>query len=308
MVGAAVAAIAALVTIVLDVRRPDTNRPAPQRADSAPPQSMEKVLPLGASAPSPHADRPALERWELDTAASSAALPPELREASGLATLPDGRIVVHGDEMAVLYVVDPATGAAEPFVEVRDRRRAGDYEDVTVAGQRLFLASSDGGLLEWNLVAPTDAPTSHPAELGGKCDVESLAYVAPRAALLMLCKSHRMPGARDSVLGFWWPLDRQRLDLDQPFRIAAAGLGARRFSPSGATWDSVSSHLLVLAGPDHRLAEVDLDGRVVHVAELDPARHPQAEGIAITHDGRLVIADEGRRLGARITTYALTPR
>jgi hypothetical protein len=124
----------------------------------------------------------------------------------------------------------------------------------------------------------------------------------------MLCKHHGLSRAAGGVLGFWWPLKDRRLDFDRPFRIDSAGLGARRFSASGATFDPASAHLLVLAGPDHRIAEVDLDGRIVATGELDPARHPQAEGIAITHDGRLVIADEGRRTGARITVYAPSPQ
>jgi len=286
---------------------------APVRPDSAPAPAPSALAPILSAPPdsahAPAASGDALTRFDLRTPATEARLPPELREASGVEVLPDGRVLVHGDELGVVYTVDPVSGRAEPFAEARGSQRAGDYEDLALAADRLFLVASDGALLEWNVTRPTDAPTAYPAELGRKCDVESLAFVPPRDALLLLCKHHRMPGATGGVLGFWWSLQSRRLDVQQPFRIDAAQLDStRQFSASGATWDSVSSHLLMVAGPDHRIAEVNLDGKVVATADLDSTRHPQAEGIALTHAGRLVITDEGRRTGARITTYAATPQ
>ena len=307
---ATIAALLALAT-VLTRKRPTIRAAASDstpRSVAAHASSLPKELGLTDSGRPAASAGGALARYDLSRPVSEARLPPELNEASGVAVLPDGRAVVHGDELAVAYLVDLASGRAERFLEARGRTRVGDYEDVAVVGQRFFMVASDGTLLEWNLSRPADAPRTHPSVLGQSCDVESLAYVPPREAMLMICKHHGMPGAEGTVLGSWWSLKDARPDSGASFRIDAAQLadGQRRFSPSGAAWDPRSGHLVLVAGPDHRVAEVDVDGRVVAVGDLDAARHPQAEGIAFTPDGQLVIADEGRRSGARITVYAPT--
>ena len=306
-----VAAIAALLALasVLTRKPPDTQSAGTDttsRPVAAPAASLPKELGLTDSGrPAPSAGS-ALARYDLSRPASEARLPPELKEASGIAVLPDGRVLAHGDEVAVAYLVDLASGRAERFLEARGPARVGDYEDVAVVGQRFFMVASDGTLLEWNLARPADAPKTHPSALGERCDVESLAYVPPREAMLMICKRLGLAGAEGSVLGSWWSLKDARADSGASFRIDATALadGQRQFSPSGAAWDPRSGHLVLVAGPDQRVAEVDVDGRVVAVGDLDAARHPQAEGIAFTPDGQLLFADEGRRSGARITVYA----
>jgi tRNA A-37 threonylcarbamoyl transferase component Bud32 len=313
-----VALLTAVLALVAVVSRPHGAPARPVRADTASlaaAQGVQSPLPEELMAPGDStrqapARRVALARYDLSRPASTVRLPPELNEASGVVVLPDGRVLVHGDELAVVYAVDPASGRAERFLEATGRLRAGDYEDVAVVGERIFVTASDGTLLEWNLARPTDAPATHAPALPGKCDVESLVYVPPREALLMICKTHGLPGAEGVVLGFWRSLGGQRADSGAQFRISAAAFGhaKRQFSPSGAIWDAGTGHVLLVAGPDHRIAEVDLDGRVLAVEDLDPSRHPQAEGIAFTTDGRLVIADEGRQSGARITVYAPTPQ
>jgi tRNA A-37 threonylcarbamoyl transferase component Bud32 len=315
MLAAIVTAVLALVTVLSrrgdpTVRRTRTDTTSLSATNATPEVLPAELLAPGDSAAQAPGARTALARYDLTRPASATRLPPELNEASGVAMLPDGRMAVHGDELAVVYVVDPASGRATRFLEASGRMRAGDYEDVAVVGQRFFMVASSGALLEWNLARPTDAPAAHPPPTAAQCEVESLVHVPPRDALLMICKQHGMPGAEGAVLGFWWSLSGQRADSGATFRIDAEALGdaKRQFSPSGATWDAATGHLVVIAGPDHRVAEVDLDGRVLAMRDLDPTRHPQAEGIAFTTDGRLVLADEGRRSGARISVYAPTPQ
>jgi hypothetical protein len=52
----------------------------------------------------------------------------------------------------------------------------------------------------------------------------------------------------------------------------------------------------------------DVDGALALndvIMRLDAERHRQAEGIEITRDGRLLIADEGGRGRARLAVYRL---
>jgi hypothetical protein len=249
-----------------------------------------------------------LDRYDLARPAARARLHPSLAEASGLAVLPDGRVLTHTDEVAVVYAVDPVGGDAREVFRLRGADAAGDWEDVAVTGDRAFLVRSDGALLEWSLADPAARPRLHPG-LRGRCEVEGLVPVPERRALLLLCKRHDLKDAKNDVIGFFWALEGGALDTARPFRVDGTALrdGKRGFSPSGVTRDAETGHLLMVAGPERRLAEVTPDGRVVATAALDGERHPQPEGIALAADGRLVIADEDRRKGGSLTTYAPAP-
>jgi hypothetical protein len=184
---------------------------------------------------------------------------------------------------------------------------AGDWEDIAIAGERGFLVRSDGALLEWSLRDAKARPRLHPSALGGRCEVEGLVEVPERRALLLLCKQHRVKDAKGDVVGFFWSLAAGELDAARPFRADVRALRGKKkggFSPSGVTRDPATGHLIMVAGPERRLAEVDLEGQVVGTATLDGKLHPQPEGIALAADGRLLIADEDARKGGTLTTYA----
>jgi hypothetical protein len=277
---------------------------APTRASPAPAADSLARAAVGATAPRD----PLLEALDLERPVARVRLPSALAEVSGLAMLPDGRLLAHGDEQGQLYSVDPATGDARAAFAVPGLEAVGDWEEVVVAGSRVFLVRSDGRMAEWRLDAPTPSPTWHPSALGSPCEVEGAAAVPERDALLLLCKQHGHAEARGDVIGWWWSLATGTRPDGPPFRVRAADLGGKgKFSPSGAVRDPGTGHLLVVAGPERRLAEVDLAGRVIATRALARASHPQPEGIALGADGRLFIADEDRRKGGSLTTYAPAP-
>jgi serine/threonine-protein kinase len=167
VVVATMAALLALATVL--TRKPPAARAAgtgtTSRSVAAPTSSLPHELGLTDSGRPAASASGALARYDLARPASEARLPPELNEASGVAVLPDGRVLVHGDEMAVAYLVDLASGRAERFLEARGPERVGDYEDVAVVGQRFFMVASDGTLLEWNLsrtIRRAEDPPVHP--------------------------------------------------------------------------------------------------------------------------------------------------
>ena len=93
----------------------------------------------------------ALPRYDLSGAPSGrVALPVELAEVSGLAFTADGRLLAHGDEGAVVFQIDPASGKVGkrfgiggpggPLVD--------DFEDIQVVGDRVFLVTSAGEIIE----------------------------------------------------------------------------------------------------------------------------------------------------------------
>ena len=73
-----------------------------------------------------------------------------LAELSGLAFTADGRLLGHGDEKAVISQIDPADGAPlEQFTFTGPHGVLhGDFEDIQVVGERIFLVTSGGEVYE----------------------------------------------------------------------------------------------------------------------------------------------------------------
>lgn len=82
-------------------------------------------------------------------------------------------------------------------------------------------------------------------------------------------------------------------------------IGKKHVNPSGITIDSTTGNRIVVAAKQRAVFELSRDGRLIDVImQLDGKRHRQAEGIALTADGRLLIADEANKGPARLAVYS----
>jgi uncharacterized protein YjiK len=245
-------------------------------------------------------------RWEL---------PPLFREISGLALTGDGRLLFHNDEQALLAALDPDRGWILGTYRLGSPPVRGDFEGVAVAGQRLFLVTSDGVLYETVVPPPSENRGEfvlryriHTTGLGERCEVEGLTYDPTDDTLLFACKTPRQKSLRDAFTVFRWSLADERLapadQISVPLDELKKGRPGKEFRGSGLDRDPVSGRLLAIAGADRAIAEFDAAGAVLATRAL-PARHRQAEGIVVTRDGRLIISDEGgRSAGGAVTVYA----
>jgi hypothetical protein len=249
-----------------------------------------------------------LDRYDLTRPAARFALPRSLREISGLAVTGDGRLFGHDDETAVLRQIDPATGRVVKSFGFGKRPERGDYEGLAIAGKRFFLTTSDGLVLEGAEGEDGAAVPYRKIEtgFGESCEIEGLAYDPRGETLVFACKAPRDEDDRSFVtllrfsLAAGAPL--------RPIRIAqraiTRGSSRRRVHPSGLERDPASGHYVFVASKEGALVEVTPEGEVVAVKWLDPALHPQAEGIAFLSDGTLAISDEGGRGAGMLTFYA----
>jgi uncharacterized protein YjiK len=236
-------------------------------------------------------------------------LPQELVEVSGLATTADGRLFAHGDERAVVFQLDPRSGAVVKRFRLGPRGVAGDFEGIAVAGERFFLVDSRGRLYEFR--EGEDGASvpyrSSATGLGDRCEVEGLAYDARTDALLLACKTTRGASLRNHIVVFALPLSRGRVEPSPRLRIPLAALapfGLRESFHASSIEVHSSGTLVLVAARDEAILEVSREGRLLHARRLDPRRHPQAEGIAFLRDGTLVVADEARgRAAATLSVY-----
>jgi uncharacterized protein YjiK len=258
----------------------------------------------------------ALPHYGLDgKPAAEPHLAKELREISGLAFTGDGRLLAHGDERAVVWQLDPATGKV---VKRFGLGRAGhvlkgDFEDIQVVDDRVFLVTSGGEIVAGKEGANgAVVGTASAAEgLKGACEVEGLTWDQSTRSFLLLCKEVLSRRWRRSVVVLAVSSDTWQLESKPrmviPERELERATGRKGFHGSAMVRHPRTGTYLLLAGPEHAVAEVDSTGRVLGGAKLDPKRHRQPEGIAIGPDLTLYIRDVGAGKDAKLTGYAWRP-
>ncbi len=265
----------------------------------------------------------ALARYHLSAApAWRAPLPNELREISGLAVAPDGRVFGHGDEEGRVFELEPRTGrilkafALRPGThdpdlgkKSKDGTVAGDFEDIAIVNTRFFLVTSTGILVEFTRGEDGEAVpfTTHDTGLGDACEVEGLAHDPAAQSLVLLCKQMKDKAARDRVELWSWSLKDQRLGTQPRLTISGDALrsktGAKAFNGSALTLIPRTGSFALVAGPQQAYAEVGAGGDVITGGGLDRPTLTQPEGIAFLDDGTLLISTEAGKGEAALAGY-----
>ena len=239
-------------------------------------------------------------------------LPWELAEISGLTLAPDNSVLAHGDERAVIYRFDLGTRRLIGRFGLTGSRGVlhGDFEDIALVGDRLFLVASTGEIVEGRVAA--DGQTARAVRrtrgLGGACEVEGMTPDSSTESLLLLCKTTGSKRWRGQVVILavstvtWRFEDAPRILVSE--KALGAVTGEKHFHGSALTWHPRTGTLLLLAGPQHALAEITRTGDVLGGGRLNGRLHPQPEGIAVAPDQTLLISDEAAGGTAAITGYA----
>ena len=249
-------------------------------------------------------------------------LPEELREISGLAVDSNGGLFAHGDEEATIFQIDPVTGqvlerfhlaptgfAPDLGKKTRDGRVAGDFEDMAIVGDRFFLVTSNGVLLEFaeGEDGATVPFTAHRTGLDERCEVEGLTYDAGPRELLLLCKEFHAKAERTRVAAYGWSIADRKLESTPRFVVPYAALrpltGTKAFNGSALAFTPGGRSIVLVAGPQRLFLEITADGRATEGGLLDRAAVEQPEGIAFLPDGSLLISSEGVRGMATLNAY-----
>ncbi len=239
-------------------------------------------------------------------------LPRALNEISGLVVHGD-RVYAHNDERGVVYAIDPASGATEVAFAPGDRGLRGDFEGLAVAGDRMFLITSDGVLVAFRMrVGGEGIPYETYDGLAARnCEVEGLEYDEVTRSLLLACKSTRGRALDDRLVVFAWSLERRQADPEPRWAVTLDELarvgGGRRLHPSGLAIHPLSGTLFIVAGRQKLIVEMARSGRILGARALPGRDHAQPEGIAFLPDGTLLIADEGAGGRGTLTSYPYRP-
>lgn len=254
-------------------------------------------------------DSSRISQYELsDDSISQWQLPRKLREISGLALSPDGRLFAVTDEIALVYQLDYERGRLVKTFAFGDPPIAGDFEGIAWQAGKIYLITSDGILYSAPELSDNERVTPSRVDTGiGKiCEIEGLAGAPDGDEMYIACKGEPKGGNRDYIQVIVWSTkaEAQVRDISLPSRAITDQLKVKHFNPSGLTVDQATGNLLIIAARQKSLLELTPDGEFVATRPLPMAdRHRQPEGIELTVDGRLLIADEGGDRKARLAVY-----
>ncbi len=138
---------------------------------------------------------------------------------------------------------------------------------------------------------------------GDYCELEGLGQDRVAGTLLLACKEAR--SGKDGPMIYAWLASAGGIEYvgetGLPEAAIAAMIDKKRINPSGIAVDPASGERVLIAARQAALLRLSADG-VLSEAIILPkkGRHRQAEGIEMTRDGRMLIADEGGEGSARL--------
>lgn len=239
-------------------------------------------------------------------------LPRKLREVSGLALTRDNRLLAITDEEAVVYEIDYESGRMVKAFAFGDPVVRGDFEGIAVLHDKVWLMTSHGRLFS----APEGANGERvqfqqfDTGLGKYCELEGLAQDRDNGLLVLACKETR--SKNDELRIFELSVTAggisQVRDIKVPQAAIAEAIESKHVNPSGIAIAPDSGQLTMVAARQRAIMQLSRDGELIDAIILPKKkRHRQAEGVEITADGRLLIADEGGDGKARLAIYRLAP-
>ena len=227
-------------------------------------------------------------------------LPDVLHEISGIAfpRNTSDPIYAEQDERGTLFHFHPG---GKDIAETKFAKK-GDYEDVTILCNTVFMLRSDGTLFSFPLEETTTASADHVQEwkdLVPAGEYESVFGDENDGRLYMLCKNCPGDKAEKEVSGYILQLAEGNLQSAGNFKIDAkkiAGLNGQkkiRLRPSGMTKNYKTNEWFILSSVSSVLVVTDNNWNAKQVIPLDPKTFNQPEGIAFDAQNNLYISNEG---------------
>ena len=234
-------------------------------------------------------------------------MPKALFEISGIALTPDQRMFGHNDERAAISEIDYRKGfVVKQFLVGKKNTIRGDFEAMSVVGDRFFLLTSKGEIFEFREGKAGERVdfTAHDTKLGKECEFEGLGFDPAINSLLLACKHVLSTELQGSMVIYRWNISEgvdKVSTLSIPIESAKGSNGWKDFEPSDITVDPAGNYV-VIASQQQGMVVLTPAGVVVSSRSL-PAGHEMAEGVAVTKDSILIISDEATKKPAAVTLY-----
>jgi uncharacterized protein YjiK len=236
-------------------------------------------------------------------------LPDKLREISGLALTRDERLLAVTDEEGIVYEIDYLNGGLVKAFAIGEPTVRGDFEGIAVLDDKVWLLTSNARLFSFpeGLDGERVAYERVDTDLDDECEFEGLAADSTTGTLLLVCKDSKKKkkGLRIFVWRAAGDKNQKPLEIDLDEDAMADGISRNRVNPSGIAINPVTENRIVVAARQRAVFEMARNGQLIDVIlRLDADRHLQPEGVVVTQDGRLIIADEAGNGTATLAIYS----
>ena len=205
--------------------------------------------------------------------------------------------IAHNDEKGIIYYLDKNNGSV--VREFQFTPTKGDYEDIAIANDIVYVLRSDGML--FRIVADSAGGQKSfdlgQLELSGKDDFETLYYDAGRRALILICKNCESDDKKIVSAYAYYPdsigfVNKPIYTIDVAKVKELSPRETSRFQPSAARIHPVLKKLFILSSASNQLVIADTSGNVEGVYMLAKKLFPQAEGLTFKTNGEMFIANE----------------
>lgn len=245
-----------------------------------------------------------VKKWEM---------PKSLIEISGLSYLDDQRFACVQDELGKIFIYNIRSSSVEKEISFG---ASGDYEELAVVGETIWVLRSDGKLFEVNKMN-TSKPSvnEYSTQLTIKQDCEGLCYDKKNNRLLIAIKGAE-PNT-DNYKGIYaFDLSSKKMDQQPVFKIdlqnKVFGNGSDKkkrntINPSGISIHPANGDIYIIDGRNPQLLIIDAAGNIKKLYGLNSKDFSQPEGIAFNLAGDLFISNEGAKQPGNIVQVKIDP-
>lgn len=229
-------------------------------------------------------------------------LPGGLSEISGIAYYAkDSSVFAIEDEEGFLYKIHLNQNKDIQKWKF-DKKR--DFEDVVLHDSIFYILVSNGDIESVQFISGDSIMSTKfkfPDAGKKKNEFESLYFDDSLQQLVLLCKDCADDGKK-TVSAWGYDINTQVyapsvLTIDvQPIALKL-GEKKMKLKPSATAINPATNELYILSSIDHLLIVTDRNGKFKELFQLDPAIYKQAEGIAFTPAGDMIISNESHETG-----------
>jgi uncharacterized protein YjiK len=242
-------------------------------------------------------------------------VPEELEEISGIAFTDDSNLVAIQDEDGILYHYNLSQ---EKITDKKKFAGHGDYEDLAIAGNDLYIITSNGDLYEIkDFRSGTSKAQKFKTPFTGKNNIEGLTYDAQKNRLLFAPKDKGLDNDKDKEI-YAFDLKTKTLittpvysisltQIEDYFKGDALEESSKKFlkamgnqnlnevfRPSAIAIHPITHEIYILSSINNLIAILKTDGTLNKIIKLKGKEFMQPEGLAFTSDGKLYVSNEGK--------------
>lgn len=249
-----------------------------------------------------------LNSYDFSKPDKTLSLSKELKDLSGITLLDDGTIFASDDKAGIIYEVDMQTGNVKSKIQLGKTKLTEDFEDVTISKKDFYLVTSSGVIYQTKKITAEVAEfDKFETKLSIKNNVTGLCTNPKENSLLLLCKDEPGYGLKACRAIYSFDLKTKKLENFPKHIIHLSQLkkefGINEFQPTALCLHQKTGNIFILSSKEMLLIELTKTGDIINKYDLNSKYHWKPEGLVITKDDTIIIADKKGTKQAKLSFY-----